>query len=238
MSLDGMSGSLRSRAQCPTWLTTIKHFDSCTFHIHWQEQNSVRLQNLHFNEFVTETLMPPMHLTYPTASAAICNTIMFSPIDTSTLLSRFSWTRSEWCSWAARFSISALVSSRSCRPSSGRPCLTWMPPVSTDSACRRILCDWPSTLSLTSSCKVQPTCYPQVPRHALISHQSRNNLGDCCWKRSSSARKIGKNNGRNTDRVRIQFPGASIRGRTSFLDSSLRLRQTKLSFFRVFMFTE
>ena len=54
-------------------------------HVLLTQTNFVHVQNLYFNEFGTGTLTPPMHFTYLTASAAICNTVMFSPIDTLTL---------------------------------------------------------------------------------------------------------------------------------------------------------
>ena len=43
---------------------------------------------------------------------------------------------------------------------------------------------------------------------------------------------------RKTDRVRIQFRGARIRGRTNFLSASLRFCQARFTFFRVFLFRE
>ena len=88
----------------------------------------------------------------------------------------------------------------------------------------------------------------------IVTHQYCNQFGDRCWKRSFFVRWISRNEfplpflrrngsccvahwaGRNTDGVRILFPGAGIRGRTSFLDACLRLLQARFTVFSVFMF--
>ena len=76
----------------------------------------------------------------------------------------------------------------------------------------------------------------------IMTHQSCNHFGDRCCKRSSCVRYGSlcamEWPGTKADRVRIQFPGARIRGRTSFLSASLRFRQASFTFFRVFMFRE
>ena len=46
-----------------TWLTTIRYFNSCPFHIHWCVRLLFVHKNLRFIEFVTGTLVPPVHLT-------------------------------------------------------------------------------------------------------------------------------------------------------------------------------
>ena len=77
MRCQEVSGVVHSARLC----TTSQHSSSGTWltitfrllHVsHPLTQKNVNLQNSYFNEFVAGSLMPPIHLSYPTATADIC----------------------------------------------------------------------------------------------------------------------------------------------------------------------
>ena len=126
-----------------TWLTTILTCRLLHVPHPLTQTNSVRLQNLYFNEFVTGALMPPIQLSYPAASAATCNAIMLSLIDTSTLMNSQPMMLMSCSIFDLSIGFAIELAGFTLLPTL---VVTWKPPVSTDSAWRcasacPILCD-------------------------------------------------------------------------------------------------